>query len=78
MFTISEQFFKIFISNPLSSLLPNLSTCTWNFNEVGHGKDAPNCVGTALKQAVDKVEREGHIENFDKLMPVLKIKCIQA
>ena len=69
---------KIFylISNHLSSLLPNLSTCTWNFNEVGHAKSASDGVGATLKQTADRVEGEGHdVENFEKFMSVFKLKC---
>ena len=63
------------MSNHLASLLPNLSICTWNFNEVGHGKGAPDGVGATLKQIADRVVEEGHnVENFEKFMSVLKIK----
>lgn len=57
-----------------SNFLPNISTK--NFNEAGHGKDTPNGMGTTLKQIAGRIVREGHdIENFEKLMCVLKIKC---
>ncbi len=56
------------ISNHLSFLLPNLSTWIWNFNEAGHGKGAPNGMGTTLKQTADKVVGEGHdIETSRKI-----------
>ncbi|CAI6359153.1 unnamed protein product [Macrosiphum euphorbiae] len=50
-----------------------VSLCTWNYMEAGHGKGAPDGVGGCLKRTADRVVAQGEdIDCFESFVKVLK------
>ncbi|KAF0720389.1 1 2C2-dihydroxy-3-keto-5-methylthiopentene dioxygenase, partial [Aphis craccivora] len=50
-----------------------ISLCTWNYMEAGHGKGAPDGVGGCLKRTADRVVAQGEdIDCFESFVKVLK------
>jgi len=50
-----------------------VSLCTWNYMEAGHGKGAPDGVGGCLKRTADRVVAQGvDIDCFESFVKVLK------
>ncbi|CAL1293275.1 unnamed protein product, partial [Larinioides sclopetarius] len=53
-----------------------LTSATWNYTESGHGKGAPDGIGSVIKQNADKAVAEGNdIPDTDALFKVLKTRC---
>ncbi|CAL1287552.1 unnamed protein product [Larinioides sclopetarius] len=60
----------------LVKYFPALTSATWNYTESGHGKGAPDGIGSVIKQSADKAVAEGNdIPNTDALFKVLKTRC---
>lgn len=43
------------IGKCMPKMFPNISTISWNYNEAGHGKGAPDGVGAVIKQTADRL-----------------------
>lgn len=60
------------LTNLLSSICPNITQCTWNFTEAGHGKGPMDGVGGVLKRTADKYVARGRdvasVEDFVSLL----------
>ncbi|GBL94286.1 hypothetical protein AVEN_127493-1 [Araneus ventricosus] len=55
---------------------PALASATWNYTESGHGKGAPDGIGSIIKQSADKAVAEGNdILDVDALYTVLRERC---
>jgi len=51
----------------------NVTEATWNYFEVGHGKGAPDGVGTTVKRSVDTEVSQGkNCDNFETFVHFAK------
>lgn len=61
------------LSHALRESLDNIEVATWNYQESGHGKGAPDGVGGCLKRTADRIVAQGQdVDSFNRFVEVLK------
>lgn len=71
----NKQMFA-FLAKQLTKCFPKIKRATWNYQEAGHGKGAPDGIGGVCKRTADKCVAQGRdIPNFSTLINILKECC---
>lgn len=71
----NKQMFA-FLATQLYKCFPKIKRCTWNYQEAGHGKGAPDGIGGVCKRTADRCVAQGRdIPNFSTLVNILKECC---
>lgn len=65
-----------FLAHHVNKYIPGVNEITWNYQEAGHGKGAPDGIGGVCKRTADRIVAEGKdIAHFKDLLKILKENC---
>lgn len=67
--------FIFYMMTKLKEQIPNLKLITWNYQEAGHGKGAPDGIGAVVKRTADNyVTFGGDVATFEDFIQVVQQK----
>lgn len=67
--------FIFFMITKIHEQVPTVTTVTWNYQEAGHGKGAPDGVGAVLKRTADNhVKFGGDVGSFEDFVDLIREK----